>query len=498
MIAIINTTWENKDSVLFQPVVKTCPTCHSWMITAHVSFGNMEKQWKLFNRQMIRTHQLLPFLLWKPAAPTKLLSGLEAELSNLNSIYTSCQPLIQAATQLCKKEPSFDGIPFSSKHVKWSLLPFLGDVLSWLTSTATTKDVKTIKTRINQLISMQQNQQETLVHVISILNVTRYAIQINRQHINMLMDTTEKTNQDITTLYNIMHSLYCSISYQQIALHIRSILANLQDSLHYMWETALHTMYYINAAATEILSPHVLPVPDLREMLKHIEETIPSTMHLPISSEDKLHFYRYLHTHVLMTDEQFLLLIDVPIQDHAQQIEVYKIFNLRYISRKLLGMLWHQKQVFGYNTWWNQCHWNIRGPVPNMSQGKWTILYIKHTTSTTCQSTNMCISSVCQGQGYLYRKAVPYKSGWPVAISIRTSIAPNVWIITSSPAAVSARITLICPEEALRTITPQIPSIYFNYNQHAAPHHSILTCHHTMNHLGPLQTSHWTQQTLML
>ena len=122
---------------------------------------------------MVRTHQILPSLLWKPAAPTQLLSGLEAELSNLNSIYTFYQPLIQAATQLLNKEPSLDGIPVSSKHMKRSLLPFLGDALSWLSGTATTKGVNAIKTRINHLISTQQSQQETLVHVILILNVTR-------------------------------------------------------------------------------------------------------------------------------------------------------------------------------------------------------------------------------------------------------------------------------------------------------------------------------------
>ena len=176
---------------------------------------------------MIRTHQLLPSLIQKPAAPTQLLSGLNAELSNLNSIYTSYQPLIQAATQLLQKEPSFDGIPVSSKHMKRRLLPFLWDALSWLTGTATNKDVNAIKSRINQLISMQQSQQKTLVHVISILNITRYCTPINRQHITILMDTAEKTHQDITTLYNITHSLYSSLSYHQIILHIRYILANL-------------------------------------------------------------------------------------------------------------------------------------------------------------------------------------------------------------------------------------------------------------------------------
>ena len=75
-------------------------------------------------------------------------------------------------------------------------------------------------------------------------------MQINRQHINILLDTTEKTHQDITTLYNIMHSLYISLSYHQIILHIRTILANLWDSLCYMREIAIHTMDYIDAATT--------------------------------------------------------------------------------------------------------------------------------------------------------------------------------------------------------------------------------------------------------
>ena len=63
-------------------------------------------------------------------------------------------------------------------------------------------------------------------------------------------------------------------------------------------------------------------------MLSHIEETLPSTLHLPISSEDTLHFYWYLHTHVLIANKQFLLLIDVPIQDQSQQLSIYKIFTL--------------------------------------------------------------------------------------------------------------------------------------------------------------------------
>ena len=45
--------------------------------------------------------------------------------------------------------------------------------------------------------------------------------------------------------------------------------------------------------------------------------------------------FRYLCTHVLIADEQFLLLIDVPIQDCAQQLKIYEVFNLAIPHRNL-------------------------------------------------------------------------------------------------------------------------------------------------------------------
>ena len=50
-----------------------------------------------------------------------------------------------------------------------------------------------------------------------------------------------------------------------------------------------HTMDYINAATSGTLSPHILPVVDLQRMLKHIADTLPPMLHLPISTEDTLH-----------------------------------------------------------------------------------------------------------------------------------------------------------------------------------------------------------------
>ena len=69
-----------------------------------------------------------------------------------------------------------------------------------------------------------------------------------------------------------------------------------------MKQVAIHMMDYVAAATTSILSPNLLPMEDLRSMLRHIESELPSMVHLPISSDDTLHFYWYLNTHVFIAE----------------------------------------------------------------------------------------------------------------------------------------------------------------------------------------------------
>ena len=170
-LVITSSTKEIGKSVLFQPVLKVYPTHHSWIITAHVSLGHLELHWKYFNRQVDRTCQLLQFLSQQHAAPTHLISPLQAELTIINDIYNSCKPTISSAINLLNTDRSFDGHVNSNNCPKRSLLPFLCDALRWLTGTATTKDVNSIKEHVNQLTEAQSTQQQTLVHIVSILNV---------------------------------------------------------------------------------------------------------------------------------------------------------------------------------------------------------------------------------------------------------------------------------------------------------------------------------------
>ena len=141
------------------------------------------------------------------------------------------KPLLLTVTQLLKTECSFNGMSPLIKCTKRSLLPFLGDTLSLLTRRTITRDERDVKKRVNQQTATQTQQQETLVHFISILNITRCAMHVNRQHINAVMEAVERIHMTWSTSQaQYTHEK----NYQQIILHLCSILVNLRDSLCYM------------------------------------------------------------------------------------------------------------------------------------------------------------------------------------------------------------------------------------------------------------------------
>ena len=151
-------------------------------------------------------------------------------------------------------------------------------------------------------------------------------------------------------------------------------------------------------------------------MLKHIEETLPSIMHLPISSEDALHFYRYLCTHILIVDEKFLLLNDVPLQDHAQQMEIYKVFNLDIPHRNF-----------------SACY-DIQNKYLSITLDETSAVEISEDQFKTCQKTNgqfcilntpllplanppTCVSALYAKDKDSIQKDVTYRSRRPAALA---------------------------------------------------------------------------------
>ena len=175
----------------------------------------------MFNRQKNIIREMISKLRNHLDDAIELLQPLQVKLDNLHGLFMAYKPAFSSTMSILKMQPPFDGKPIPPLgRKKWSLLPFLGSALKWLTGTATTKDIKHIKKRISSLTKTQENQWKTMVHIVSILNLTHYETQVNRQWINIILKELTKSNKDIRALFNITNQLATQVQVQNIVLHL--------------------------------------------------------------------------------------------------------------------------------------------------------------------------------------------------------------------------------------------------------------------------------------
>ena len=226
--------------------------------------------------------------------------------------------------------------------------------------------------------------------------------------------------------------------------------------MKYLCTISTHTMDYIDAATSGKLSPHILPVVDLQQMLTHIATTLPLTLHLPISPMDTLHFYRYLSAHVLIENKQFLLLIDIPIQDRARQITIHQVLTLDIPHGNYSAHYDINTQYFGVTT--------------DATMG----LELSHSQFKICKQANgqFCHISTpfqplanpptCIATLYAKNKAnIESKCSLQLhkasTTPLPTQITPDVWILATPISAPTATISLICPKRPMEIIPIQRP-----------------------------------------
>ena len=172
----------------------------------------------MFNRQINIVCEMISKLRNHLDDAIEPLQPLQVKLDNLHSLFMAYKPVFSSAMSILQMQPSFDRKPIPPLgRKKRSLLPFLGLALKWLTGTVTTKDIKHIKKQISSLIKTQENQWKTMVHIVSILNLTHYETQVNRQWINIILKELTKSNKDIRALFNITNQLATGTSTEHCA-----------------------------------------------------------------------------------------------------------------------------------------------------------------------------------------------------------------------------------------------------------------------------------------
>ena len=174
-------------------------------------------------------------------------------------------------------------------------------------------------------------------------------------------------------------------------------------------------------------------------------------MHLPIPSSDPLHFYRYLRSHVLVEENQFLLLIDVPIQDRAQQIQIYKIINLpvpvgnysmRYtMDNKYLGVIYDRTKVMDIPEDQFKLCKEANGQFCPLTTPLQPLMNPPSCVAALYTKNSREIDHLCE----LTTKTQP-------ELYLPIPLASNVWAIISSLFKQQLPVTVICPTKPAMSI----------------------------------------------
>ena len=186
-------------------------------------------------------------------------------------------------------------------------------------------------------------------------------------------------------------------------------------------------------------------------MLLHIADSLPPMLHLPVSPDDTLHFYRYLHTHILIQNKQFLLLIHIPIQDRSWQITIHKVLTLSIphgnssahydINTRYLGITKDANMVVELSSTQFWVCWEANSLFCSI-----TVLFQPLSNPPSCTTA-------------LYARSTADITSWcslqiqkTSDINLPTQISPDVWIITTPPSTPASTMKVICPERDIEII----------------------------------------------
>ena len=220
-------------------------------------------------------------------------------------------------------------------------------------------------------------------------------------------------------------------------------------------------------------------------MLQHIESELLSTMHLPISLDDTLHFYQYLNTPVLIAEGQFLFLINVTILNRALQLqiyEVYEVLNLPVLHNNLSAQYKINHRYIGVT-------YDETKAVAIMDQ---QYIACPHANGQFCRinapfqplmTPPSCITALYAKNDQAIREQCSLSISHALHTFMPVAVASNLWVIPSNPETLGSKVMIICPDKATNTVPLQQPfkilrvslacsatSSYFNLPLHYEDH----------------------------
>jgi len=213
---------------------------------------------------------------------------------------------------------------------KRSVLPFVGDALSFLFGTVSESDLDHINDNVNRLARTQNEVIHIVEQSLSILNASRLEIKENRQSIIELTDAIQTLDTKVDEIKDalgqeIFETRYFLDLYLRFNLLTDEIKEMLQGALFYMEN--LKTQ--INLLSLGTVAPSLIMPRNLRALLLDIKAHLPRQLSLMGDpSKDIWVFYRHLTSDAVLTENQIVVLMTIPLIQINNMYEVWSATSL--------------------------------------------------------------------------------------------------------------------------------------------------------------------------
>ena len=224
----------------------------------------------------------------------------------------------------------FNGYKLLKQRTRRSLLPFLGDALSWLVGTPSASDMNQIKTAMRTLNMNQKNIQHVVEESLSLINISHNQVVQNRERINKINEglkeiyeaLNRESNMTRSELQKIKIFLNLYVRLQIVVEHTRGLIL---ETLNYMEDLQVQ----INYLSMGRISPALIPPDKLLSILQNIKDKLPESLTLPIKPNKKLwEFYKLLSCSAVFEDDKILIVLKVPLLNSGDKMIIYRVYNM--------------------------------------------------------------------------------------------------------------------------------------------------------------------------
>ena len=212
----------------------------------------------------------------------------------------------------------------------------LGTFLAGVGAYVNYRNIQKIKENIIILHEENKRRDRAIGMLSRFLKIVDTRVRIHTKMLNNL-------NVALTQLqYKLMRTIYLS-QYKSFTTYVLRDAGYAMTRLLSGLTTAtqnIESIYaYLRIMNSHCLDPTVMPVFQLRELLKYVQQEIEGSprleLPLELNSHDIQGYYNVIRVTALLTDDVLFIVMTIPLKDTSLQMNVYKVHNLPLIHPKL-------------------------------------------------------------------------------------------------------------------------------------------------------------------